>query len=152
MSEKPITGYHVFFATAAAFSVIIGVNVFMAVQAVSTFPGLEVKNSYVASQTFNETRDAQIALGWDVDAEIRDGVLMLSMLDADGLPAEVRSLTGTLGRPTHVLDDLSPAFERTGGVFQAPVEIGPGAWALRIEAIAPDGTVYRKRFSLYVGS
>jgi nitrogen fixation protein FixH len=30
------------------------VNLLMAYQAISTFPGLEVKNSYVASQKFDE--------------------------------------------------------------------------------------------------
>ena len=48
-----LTGRKVFFITAGAFAVIIGVNVTMAVLAVGTFPGLEVKNSYVASQSFD---------------------------------------------------------------------------------------------------
>ena len=38
----------------AAFGVIIAVNLVLAYNAVKTFPGLEVKNSYVASQEFNE--------------------------------------------------------------------------------------------------
>ena len=53
-------------ATGIAFGVIIGVNVVMATKAIGTFPGLEVKNSYVASQSFDKRRDAQEALGWDV--------------------------------------------------------------------------------------
>ena len=52
----------------AAFGVIIGVNLVLALSAVRTFPGLEVKNSYVASQTFDERRAAQEALGWTVSA------------------------------------------------------------------------------------
>jgi FixH len=58
-----ITGPRVFAFTASAFAVIIGVNVFMAYQAISTFPGLEVKSSYVASQSFDAERAAQNALG-----------------------------------------------------------------------------------------
>jgi hypothetical protein len=44
--------------------VIISVNLLLAFKAVSTFPGLEVKNSYVASQGFNDRKAAQEALGW----------------------------------------------------------------------------------------
>ncbi|MFN7052645.1 MAG: FixH family protein, partial [Gemmobacter sp.] len=61
-----ITGRQVFAFTAGAFGIIIAVNVLMAYKAVSTFPGLEVKNSYVASQNFDTERRAQEALGWDM--------------------------------------------------------------------------------------
>ena len=50
---RPLTGKHVLAITLVAFGVIIGVNVLMAVKAVGTFPGLEVANSYVASQDFD---------------------------------------------------------------------------------------------------
>ena len=42
-----IKGWHVLAAFVLAFSVIIGVNLTLAFNAVRTFPGLEVKNSYV---------------------------------------------------------------------------------------------------------
>ena len=64
-----ITGKHVLAITVSAFAVIIGVNVVMAWKAISTFPGLEVKNSYVASQTFDADRAAQQALGWTLVPE-----------------------------------------------------------------------------------
>lgn len=59
-----ITGRQVFGFTVGAFAIIIAVNVYMAYSAVSTFPGVEVPNSYVASQNFEAARDAQDALGW----------------------------------------------------------------------------------------
>ncbi len=59
---SPITGFKVLMFAVAAFGTIIAVNVFMAYKAVSTFPGLEVANSYVASQTFDADRAAQEAL------------------------------------------------------------------------------------------
>ena len=49
----PLTGRKVLLIAVVAFGVIIGVNVLMAVKAISTFPGLEVQNSYVASQVFD---------------------------------------------------------------------------------------------------
>lgn len=66
---KPLTGRHVLAITLAAFGVIIAVNVLMAVKAVRTFPGLEVANSYVASQSFDRDRAVQTALGWRVEAD-----------------------------------------------------------------------------------
>ena len=75
MTAKPLTGRKVFLMFAAAFSVIIGVNLILAYKAVTTFPGLEVKNSYVASQSFDAERAAQLALGWDIGAEVTDGVI-----------------------------------------------------------------------------
>jgi nitrogen fixation protein FixH len=63
------------------FGLIIGVNLTMAYLAVGSWPGLVVKNSYVASQQFNATlRDAahQADLGWTGTLEYRDGALRSS--------------------------------------------------------------------------
>ena len=57
-----ITGRQVFAVTAGAFGIIIAVNVTMAYKAISTFPGLEVQNGYIASQTFEAEKRAQEAL------------------------------------------------------------------------------------------
>ena len=96
MTERRITGYHVLFGFVAAFGVIISVNLYLAFSAVKTFPGLEVKNSYVASQQFNAQKAAQEALGWEIDADHSDGLLVLSITDKNG-PVRVQSLTATLG-------------------------------------------------------
>ena len=61
---RELTGRHVLVITVSAFAVIIGVNLTLAYQAVATFPGLEVQNSYVAGQGFNDRKAAQEALGW----------------------------------------------------------------------------------------
>ena len=72
----PITGPKAFAIFSSFFVVIIAVNVVMACQAVHTFPGLEVENSYVASQTFDAERQAQEALGWTARAAIEEGELV----------------------------------------------------------------------------
>ncbi len=61
MAEREFTGRHAAAVFVGAFAVIIAVNVALAVSAVRTFPGLEVANSYVASQEFNARRAAQEA-------------------------------------------------------------------------------------------
>ncbi|MGB5557965.1 MAG: FixH family protein [Paracoccaceae bacterium] len=150
MSEKVITGRQVFIVTASAFAVIIGVNITLAYQAVATFPGLEVKNSYVASQSFDADRKAQLALGWDVSAKVEGDVLRLSINDARGKPVQVADLTSTLGRATEVKDDRTPEFIFDGSAYVAAVDLAPGNWNLRMVAIAEDGTRFQQRIVLYV--
>ncbi|QGX99464.1 nitrogen fixation protein FixH [Roseovarius faecimaris] len=147
-TEKQITGRHVFIGFAAAFSVIIAVNLLLAFSAVKTFPGLEVKNSYVASQQFDERRDAQLALGWTVEAHHKDGLLTLSITDASGQPVKAAKLHAVLGRATHVKEDSEPVFYFDGQVYSAPVELGGGNWNIRMVALAEDGTEFRQRVVL----
>ncbi|HKL69525.1 FixH family protein [Salibaculum sp.] len=145
-----ITGRKVFLIFAGAFAVIISVNLLLAFSAVRTFPGLEVKNSYVASQNWDEERAAQLALDWTVDAVVRDEMLTLSITDAMGAPVEVQSLSGVFGRATSVKDDQTPAFEFNGEAYVAPVQTSDGNWNLRLEAVAPDGTDFRQRIVVLV--
>lgn len=145
-----LKGRHVLAITVGAFSIIIGVNVVMAVQAVRTFPGLEVANGYVASQSFDAERKAQEALGWTVTPAYRDGRLTVAVTDAEGLPVAVRSLDVLVGRTTEAKDDVVPEFLRVAGVWQADVPLGRGKWMLKVEAEAPDGTKFRQRLELFV--
>ncbi|RMD95656.1 MAG: nitrogen fixation protein FixH [Alphaproteobacteria bacterium] len=150
MSERQITGRHVLFGTVGAFSVIIAVNVFMAVQAVETFPGLEARNGFVASQNFNAELAAQRALGWTTALAYADGVLRLSITGRDGKPAWPAELEATLARPTTTREDRSVIFERSGNELVAPMEIAPGNWNLWLKAVAADGTHFRQRLVLHV--
>jgi len=146
----PLTGRKVFFGMAGAFGVIISVNLFLAYSAVKTFPGLEVKNSYVASQNFDADRAAQLALGWTVSADVMDEELHLFINDTDGNPVEVDTLTATFGRATSVRDDQTPDFTFTGTNYIAPVVTAAGNWNLRMEATAQDGTKFRQRVIVLV--
>jgi nitrogen fixation protein FixH len=149
MAIREITGKHVLIGMVSAFGVIIGVNLLMAYSAISTFPGLETKNSYVASQNFDADRAAQLALGWDVKAEIEGDLVRLSIRDSDGNPVMVSSLDATLGRATHTGEDRTPAFVFRDGDYVATEELNPGNWNLRMTAVAPDGTPFRQRIVLF---
>ena len=148
-TERKITGWHVLFGFVGAFGVIIAVNFYLAYSAVKTFPGLEVKNSYAASQEFNERKAAQEALGWTIEADHKHGQVVLHITDANG-PVEVQSLTATLGRATTVADDLSPDFQFDGTAYVAPAELRDGNWNLRMVAVAKDGTTFDQRVILHV--
>ncbi|MDB5658142.1 MAG: nitrogen fixation protein FixH [Cypionkella sp.] len=150
VDARELTGRHVLAITVCAFSVIIGVNITLAYQAVSTFPGLEVSNSYVASQTFDADRKAQQRLGWTLATSYDAGHLLLTFRDAQGLAAHVQGLDVLVGRTTEARDDTQPVFVQDGGVFVAPLALHPGKWMLRVQATAPDGTAFRQRIDLFV--
>ncbi|MBY6139773.1 FixH family protein [Leisingera daeponensis] len=148
--EREFTGKHAILMFGGAFAVIIGVNIVLAVNAVKTFPGLEVKNSYVASQQFDQRRSAQEALGWSVYASAAGDQVKLEITDADGTPVEVAKLSATLGRATHVQDDQQPDFAFDGQAYVAPADLGPGNWNIRMVARAKDGTEFTQRVVLHV--
>lgn len=150
MAERQFTGRHAAIVFVGAFGIIIGVNLILAFSAVRTFPGLEVKNSYVASQEFDERRAAQTALGWTVSAQHTGGLLVLSITDKAGKPVEVAQLHAVLGRATHVKDDVAPAFQFDGSAYIAPMELKPGNWNIRMRALAADGTEFTQRVVLRV--
>jgi nitrogen fixation protein FixH len=147
---RELKGRHVLAIFVAAFGVIIAVNLTLAWQAVATFPGVEVQNSYVASQQFDRDRAAQEALGWRLTPEYSDGVLSLAFTDAKGLPAEIAGLSVLVGRATAARDDRRPQFTRYGDRFVAPLTLAPGKWLLRVEAVAADGTRFQQRLDLMV--
>jgi len=146
----PITGPKAFAIFSSFFVVIIAVNVVMAYQAVHTFPGLEVKNSYVASQTFDAERAAQEALGWTARAALEGDELTLFLTGPDGAPLQGATLGGVLGRATVETSDQDLAFAFDGTAWRAPVAVAPGQWHLRLEAVAVDGTPFRQRLDLIV--
>ncbi|WP_050929040.1 FixH family protein [Aestuariivita boseongensis] len=150
MATREFTGKHALMVFGGAFGVIIAVNLALAYSAVSTFPGLEVKNSYVASQQFDAKRDAQLRLGWSVRADARDGQVILSFTDKTGAPVEVADLKATLGRATHVKDDLEPEFVFDGKAYVAPADLDKGNWNIRLIARADDGTEFTQRVILHV--
>lgn len=149
--SAPITGRKVLIVMVLAFGLIIAVNLTLAFQAVRTFPGVEVDNSYIASQTFDRDRDIQVSLGWDVSAHVdKTGHLVLNITDKDGKPVRVASLEGTFGRATSVAQDQTPDFEFTDGAYRARVTYAPGNWNLRFKAVAEDGRSFRQRVVVIV--
>jgi nitrogen fixation protein FixH len=147
---RELTGRHVLAITVSAFAVIIAVNLTLAWQAVSTFPGLEVKNSYVASQGFNARKAAQEALGWQLAPSYRDGRIDLSFTDRDGMPVRVARLEVLVGRTTTTAQDAMPDFTLMGDVYSAPLPLERGKWMVKVIAESADGTLFEQRTELFV--
>lgn len=152
-NEKPgfkLTGWHVFGGFVLGFGVIISVNLFLAFSAVNTFPGLEVKNSYIASQEFDINRARQEALGWQVEGIVEDKLLRVQVRDVHGDPLEVTQIDGIIARRTHERDDYVPTFRFDGTDYLADIDLAPGSWQLRLTLRAPDGTEFQQRHDLCV--
>lgn len=150
---RPFTGWHMLAIMVGAFGVIIAVNVGLAWKAISTFPGLDVDNSYVASQTFDAEKAAQEALGWTLsqgyDSAKRQ--LRLGFVDRSGQNATLRDLSVLVGRPTEAAQDQRPALQQEAdGAYVAALDLPKGKWMLQIEGHAQDGTYYHAWTSFYV--
>jgi nitrogen fixation protein FixH len=139
-----IKGWHVFATFFVAFGIIIAVNLTLAFNAVRTFPGLEVKNSYVASQRFNNDRAAQLALNWDVSATLAGDNLVLQILE-NGKPISPKIEAAIFGRATNVSQDQFPDFSFDGHALRAQVTGGAGNWNLRLKAQSIDGVKFQQR-------
>lgn len=149
---REITGRHVLVVTVGAFGLIFAVNFLMAYKAISTFPGLEVDNSYVASQDFDKDRAAQAALGWTLTPEYdsKTQELSLSFTDGTGALVAVKDLTVLVGRTTEARDDTKPNFVFEGGAYRAKESLSSGKWMMQVEAHSFDGTLFRQRLDLFV--
>ena len=147
---RELTGKHVLAMVVSFFAVITGVNVYMASQAIGTFPGVEAQNTYYASQNFDAARKKQEALGWTVTVRLEGGELRLGVTDRSGAPAKVADFQVLVGRATERSADHSPVFIRDGADFVTPLSLAPGKWLLRLEAEAEDGTAFRQSRALHV--
>jgi nitrogen fixation protein FixH len=98
-THRPFTGRHMAIIMVSFFAVVIGVNLTMAMLARTSWTGLVVANSYVASQHFNENTtklEAVLAKGHQLIISSESGRVLLSAKDKVGNPLDVASLTMTL--------------------------------------------------------
>ena len=136
--QRPLTGYHVAAMMVSFFAVIIAVNLTLAWFANSSWTGLVVKNSYVASQQFNEkieTARAQKALGRKLTFEYSNSLLSFSLKDAQGQPITNEKLIATVGRPVSETDDVKVSLSYIGqGRYQAKIDLPKGAWGFALDS------------------
>ncbi len=142
---KEFTGRMAFLTFTGFFVVIISVNMAMSYFALGTFPGLEVENSYVASQEFNGKLAQQMRLGWRVELGYDGKTLSLDIRDRDGQPAKVAEIDATIGRATTDRFDRKLSLVLKDGRFIEPIALKPGKWEVRFVARAADGTAFQQR-------
>lgn len=151
---KEFTGRHMWFAVTAFFGVVIGVNVLMAVVSSTSWTGLVVQNSYVASQEFEDKRlahEAQQAAGWDASFTYADGRVELVVVDGAGEHVDLGTVSLKINRPVGGHDDKTLTLERgSDGRYAAALELGNGVWDALVQAPeTPEGSFeLHKRFSV----
>lgn len=146
---KPLTGRKVLFMFVAAFGVIFAVNITLLVSAVRTFPGLEVKNSYVASQTFDDRAKAQTAMGWEPEVKYQGGAVKLSIF-ANGEFIFPETIDVRIGRPTHGREDSTPVLLRDAIGYWFNIDLEDGKWFVYMNAETATGEPFTQRLELFV--
>lgn len=114
-ASKGLRGVHVLWMVVGFFALIIGTDAYFIIRAVNTFPGEQVKNSYVLGLDYNrevEAREQQAKLGWTAEAGIVDdgkAALVVRFTDkvqfpVTGLRVEASYFVAGGGREEHRLD------------------------------------------------
>jgi nitrogen fixation protein FixH len=138
-----IRGVHVLWAMLAFFGAVIAVNVGFVVAAIESFPGEDVRRSYLQGLAYNDTlaeRRTQAAQGWrasaTLDAAEEGALLEVIMRDADGAPIDGLETEGVLRWPSAERFDHALRFEPAGeGRYVARLgALHAGRWILRARA------------------
>lgn len=151
--DHPFTGRHMLAVVLLFFGVIISVNVVMAVAATGTFPGLIVKNSYVASQNYNDvlaSARTQARSGWAMELSAPAGRLEIRLSRGDGAPVDGLEVTAIAGRPSSTRYDQVIAFAGSGGLYRAAKHLDAGQWEVDVEARRDGALVFRDRRRLFI--
>jgi len=119
------------------FGVVIAVNLLMAHYATSTFGGVVVENSYVASQEFNGWLDSAArskALGWDVKlGREPDGKVVVETAHVP----QGAAIEGEARHPLGRMPDAPLAFVPAGeGRFVSTAVVPEGRWVVRLKVAA----------------
>jgi nitrogen fixation protein FixH len=135
-----IRGRHVLIAMLAFFGAVIAVNVTFVVFAVQSFPGEDVRRSYLQGLNYNDTlaqRRSEAALDWSASATLieQDGApaVEIDLRDRQSAPIDGLTVTGELRWPTTAEFDHTLTFEPRGaGRYIARVpDLRAGRWILR---------------------
>jgi len=148
-SAKPLTGRKVLIIFLAFFGVVTAVNIVFTYYATSTFPGLVVKNSYVASQEYDALRDAQNALGWHAGAGLEDGVLTVAIRDHDNAPVHGLTVSAVIGHPSTTEGERVVDLLAEGDVYTAHPDLPKGIWRVEIHAQGGPEETFRAVARLY---
>ncbi len=154
---KELKGWHVLIWMLGFFGLIFAVNGVFLYHAITSFPGEDVKKSYLQGLNYNQTleaRAAQAELGWRAEIGLVDSELVLRLEDRDGDPVSGRAVIGELRRTTMTGADQVLVFNPgVSGAYTARVDgLGSGQWETRIDVLdyAAERTEFTARKTLYL--
>jgi nitrogen fixation protein FixH len=141
------TGRHMLLIMVAFFGIVIAVNLTMARLAGSSFGGLVVENSYVASQAFNSrlkrSRDQRL-LGWTPHLDIHGGTIRYRLADGAGNTVPVTAVAVEFRHPSYQSKDWSVRLDPlSDGSFEARNVARDGVWTIETDSDVGRETPYR---------
>ena len=142
--SEGLKGWHVLLIMLGFFGVMFSANGVFLYHAITSFPGEDVKKSYVQGLNYNQTlarRAAQTELGWSAEAGLSGGQILMRLQARDGEPVSDQIVIGELRRLTTRKQDLILAFQPgPGGIYTASGEVlAPGQWLLRVSVMDAQG-------------
>ena len=150
-----LKGWHVLLMLLAFFGVMLGVNLFMTYEAITTFRGADTDSVYQAGRLFPREMAAardQTSLNWTVAAHVErsaDGVALLTFAPRDKLGQPIAGLLVTvrLEHPSDRYRDRTVTLaEQAPGLYGGNlVDVTAGVWDAVFDAAQGDARVYRTR-------
>ena len=140
--NRPFTGRHMAMILIVFFGIVFAVNFLMARLATSTFGGIVVENTYVASQEFNgwlDQAERQQALGWTAIVAREDNRLAIQLDNAPQYTVVTAEARHPLGQAPNRHMTFSP---KGDGRFLSQQTLPAGRWIVRITAQSGE-TVWR---------
>lgn len=132
--RSTFTGRHMAAIMIGFFGVVVAVNIGMARVAGSTFGGVVVENSYVASQNYNRWLDEaakERALGWQLMAQRRADDRVTVTVSG---PTGSGKLAGVARHPLGAAPDVPLSFSRApDGSFLSDKALPDGRWIVRLD-------------------
>lgn len=135
-SKNELKGRHVLFWLLGFFGLMFVVNGIFLFHAITSFPGEEVKKSYLQGLSYNETlakRAEQATLGWHMAIGVDGERLVVQIIDRNGTPLSGRSVTAEVRRRATTGEDRKLALTpRSDGIHEANVSgLQMGQWEVR---------------------
>ncbi len=150
--KKPfkLSGWHFLGIMLSFFGVIIIVNIVFVTRALDAFSGLVVKNSYVASQEYNEKieqADAQKSLNWKLDLLVNAKGADFILNDKTGKPVSKMLVTVNLRMNKNTDNDMVLILnEQNPGHYIASLPKGAtppnGSWIITMDILQKGKLLY----------
>ncbi|MDJ0921602.1 MAG: FixH family protein [Henriciella sp.] len=149
-TEKTLKGWHVLLIMLGFFGVIFAVNGVFLYQAITSFPGEDIKKSYVQGLNYNQTLDEraqQMASGWSAQAGLDGSVLVFRLADKDGEALSNYVVVSELRRLATQAGDTALALQaHPNGEYHADTTgLSSGQWQARFTVFDHDAETVRFR-------
>lgn len=141
VKNKGLTGWHVLFMLLGFFGVMIAVNAYFLVAAVTSFRGEDVPRSYRQGLEYNQTiaaRETQTAMGWTAEVNVTGKQLVINIQDRNGYNVKGLQIDAKLRHPVDTALDVPLTFTFSGGAYSAEIPPLQGQW--KLTGTASNGT------------